>query len=192
MFEAGALPVGQRDQLIVKCYGGKFGLGLISLEICAKFLAATPNTKVFLYSVTEDLLEATTTLVANFPGRINYSTLSDPLSHEAILGEFMRSRVYLGMSRSDGLSTSFLEAIATGAYPIQTNTSCAGEIIDLGAIGSIVMPDFNLVFELLMNIYSDEELLEKASKQNFKVARDFFEYSKIQDTALSFYNLAQF
>lgn len=189
-FEAGALQMDQRDQLIVKCYGGKFGLGLMSLEICTKFLATTSNTKVFLYSVTEDLLEGITALTAKFPGRIRYSTLSHPLSHEAILVEFMRSRVYLGMSRSDGLSTSFLEAIASGTYPIQTNTSCASEIVDLGAVGSIVIPDSNLVFELLLKVYFDDDLLGKASKQNFKIARDFLDYSKIQGIALSFYDLA--
>jgi hypothetical protein len=45
---------------------------------------------------------------------------------------FANSRIYIGASRSDGISTSFLEALVLGAYPIQTNTSCGNEWVEKG------------------------------------------------------------
>ena len=70
---------------------------------------------------------------------------------------------------------------------IQTNTSCAGEFIELGAVGSIVYPEINEVLNVLMQTYGDLELLTRASKINLKIASEFLDYSKIKNVALSFY-----
>ena len=181
------LPISNRSQLIVKCYGGTFGLGSMAIEVCEIFLSAQENANIFLYSVTDDLLENLKQLMIRFPKRIRYSTLSDPLSHDEILAEFGKSRVYLGMSRSDGLSTSFLESIALGAYPIQTNTSCASEIIELGAIGSIVNPDINEVVEILLRVFTDEILLAKSRENNLLLASQIHDYSRISSIANTYY-----
>jgi len=41
-----------------------------------------------------------------------------PTNHAAILDLFGVARVYLGVSVTDGISTSMLEAMAMGAFPI--------------------------------------------------------------------------
>ena len=40
---------------------------------------------------------------------------------------FEEAKIYVGVSRSDGISTSLLEAMAMGAIPVQTSTSCCEE-----------------------------------------------------------------
>ena len=45
--------------------------------------------------------------------------------HDEILRQFGRARLYLGISISDAISTSVLEAMSMGAFPIQTDTSCS-------------------------------------------------------------------
>jgi glycosyltransferase involved in cell wall biosynthesis len=40
---------------------------------------------------------------------------------------FSRSKIYVGLSESDGISTSLLEAMAMGAIPVQTSTACCDE-----------------------------------------------------------------
>jgi glycosyltransferase involved in cell wall biosynthesis len=45
----------------------------------------------------------------------------------AIIG---RSLIYVGTSKTDGISTSMLEALASGATPVQTDTACAAEWFD--------------------------------------------------------------
>jgi len=179
--------VSDRNQVTVKCYGGTFGLGSMAISVCEIFLAKHEYGNVFLYSVTEDLLNRVESLSFAFPGRVRFSTLLNPESHETILGELRNSRVFLGMSRSDGLSTSFLEALLCGAYPIQTNTSCAIEIIQMGAIGSIVNPDVSEVADILIKVFSDKNLLIKARDANQRFASDFLNYSRVAEIAKSYY-----
>jgi glycosyltransferase involved in cell wall biosynthesis len=47
----------------------------------------------------------------------------------------------VGHSLSEGISTSMLEAMAMGAIPIQTCTSCADEWIINGEAGFLVEPN---------------------------------------------------
>jgi glycosyltransferase involved in cell wall biosynthesis len=49
------------------------------------------------------------------------------LSHSQVLELFSKSKIYIGLSESDGISTSLLEAMAMGAIPVQTATACCDE-----------------------------------------------------------------
>ncbi len=49
-----------------------------------------------------------------------------------------RSRANIGFSKSDGISTSLLEAMTMGAFPIETGTACASDWIQDGVSGAIV------------------------------------------------------
>jgi glycosyltransferase involved in cell wall biosynthesis len=51
----------------------------------------------------------------------------DSLSHQQVLELFAKSKIYVGLSESDGISTSMLEAMAMGAIPVQTSTACCDE-----------------------------------------------------------------
>jgi len=57
------------------------------------------------------------------------------LSHEEMMGLFAASRIYVGVSLSDGLSTSMLEAIANGCFAVQTSTACTSKFIREGVTG---------------------------------------------------------
>ena len=179
--------IASRDQLIVKCYGGTFGLGQLAISVCSKFLENFDWARVFLYSVTHDLLTEAEELASRFPGRVRFSTISKPMGHEEILKEFQKSRVYLGLSRSDGLSTSFLEALLVGTYPIQSNTSCASEFLELGATGSIIEPEVESVLEELIEVFGDELRLVNALEANSVVAQQFLDFEHVQKIAQTYY-----
>jgi glycosyltransferase involved in cell wall biosynthesis len=49
------------------------------------------------------------------------------MSHKQVLEMFAISKIYVGLSESDGISTSMLEAMAMGAIPVQTSTACCDE-----------------------------------------------------------------
>lgn len=49
------------------------------------------------------------------------------MSHEKVLELLRQSAVYVGVSKTDGISTSMLEAMAMGAIPVQTTTACCRE-----------------------------------------------------------------
>jgi hypothetical protein len=176
-----------RTQIIGKCYGGQFGLGEIVVECVVEILEKNPKVQIFLYSVTQDLEERVKKLLKRFPGRVRYASVRDPLSHELLLEEFANSRVYIGASRSDGISTSFLEAMSQGAYPIQTNTSCASEWILKGCMGSVVGPSKAEILDALIISIEDDALVDRAQIQNPKVLEINTKPEHINDIARSFY-----
>lgn len=60
------------------------------------------------------------------------------LSHTNLMTLFSQSRIYIGASTTDGISTSFLEATAMGAFPIQTGTACVREWAVNGFCGEVL------------------------------------------------------
>jgi hypothetical protein len=105
------------------------------------------------------------------------------------LEEFANSRIYVGCSVSDGISTSFLQSLVSGAYPIQTNTSCAGEWIEKGAIATLIDLDTNQIYFAIKKALDDDELVNKAQSQNELVAQTVLDYKIIRQQALQFYGL---
>jgi glycosyltransferase involved in cell wall biosynthesis len=176
------------NQIIVKTYGGEFGLGELALQIVSAFLSQNLNAVFFLYSVTRDLESSVEELCAHFPSRVSFSLQRKPLSHENLAEKFQESSIYLGLSKTDGLSTSFLESLVHGVYPIQTNTSCASEVIEQGAIGSVVMPDFEEIFNELERVFKNQRILHEARVVNRNVAQRILEVSAIAKVAQQFYS----
>ena len=179
----------KRTKVAVKAYGGEFGLGETALEICERILIKNYPNEFYFYSVTDDLLPKVLKLQGCFPGQIYFSTVSKKLPYDEMIELFRESRCYLGMSKSDGISTSFLEALSFGAYPIQTDTSCASEWIDIGAVGSIVDSDnLDLIEDILLKVIKDDNLVDLAQKANKEIASRFLNYNYISEKSRSFYN----
>lgn len=178
-----------RHTIVAKAYGGTFGLGLITIRAVERALEYSTIVRCLLYSVTPDLKSVTTNLKKRFPGRVEVAFVDDPLPHDILMSHFANARVYVGCSRSDGVSTSFLEAIASGAYPIQTNTSCADEWIERGAIASVVSPDLEDVWMKLKLALLDDDLVTAASKANMKIARDWLAPNYLLQHSKCFYDL---
>ena len=177
----------QRTGIVVKTYGGRFGRGNLAIEAVARILPKDPKTTVFFYSVTKDLEESVSRLKTSYPNRVNFSILSRPLSHEKLREIFLKSRIYIGCSISDGISTSFLEALTYGAYPIQTNTSCADEWLEKGAKASLVPLKLNVIYDALEIALTNNELVDLAFSDNLNVAREELSAQKINEMVKKFY-----
>ena len=178
-----------RKLILVKTYGGQFGAAKIAIKAIANFLSENRNFEVFFYSVTRDVITDVENLKNNYPNLVKFSTLENPLSQEEILALFNKSRIYLGCSVSDGLSTSFLQALITGAYPIQTNTSCASELTNLGAFGSIINPSADEILFELNDKINDDKFLDESQKTNLEFSRTYLEKNHVSQIARKFYEL---
>lgn len=177
-----------RNLLLVKAYGGTFGLGSVSLAITEQVLKISSAPRVFLYSVTDDLEQKVQGLKAKFPDRVEYSTVRKGLSHESLIEKFKVARCYLGMSRSDGISTSFLEALTYGSFPIQTDTSCAAEWIDLGAVGFIVNPKEEAqIVRKIYEVFSNDDLVDSAQLINNNLAKKYLTFEYLKTVSQTFY-----
>jgi glycosyltransferase involved in cell wall biosynthesis len=181
------LKCSKRSLILVKTYGGLFGAGETAIRALSDFLSTCTDFTIHFYSVTPDLESLVIELQKKFPELVGYSTLSQSLTHEELMKLFKRARIYLGCSRSDGLSTSFLQALCTGAYPIQTDTSCASELVDGGASGSIIPLDEDIVLTTLRDVIFDDALLDDAQKVNYQFSRLTLKSFAIRDRARQFY-----
>jgi len=181
------LKCSQRDLIIVKSYGGEFGGGQTAIDSIELFLEEHQNFQIFFYSVTQDLLSQVQALQNKFPMLIKYSTLEKSIPHEELMELFSQARIYLGCSQSDGLSTSFLQALCTGAYPIQTNTSCADELIVDGAVGSIIPLNKNVILSVIKKIIFDDTTLDQAQELNAHYSKSKLDANKISELAKSYY-----
>jgi hypothetical protein len=182
-------PTSTRKNIVVKTYGGTFGRGDLAIEAVSKILEEHYELTAYFYSVTDDLLSQVLELESKFGSRVNYSTLRKPISHRQLEDIFAMSRIYIGCSISDGISTSFLEALMTGVYPIQTNTSCAGEWIGKGVSALLIEVNFeSLLNGLEKTLEINGEQLDLITINNLKMVHSILSFEKIKKIALSFYN----
>jgi len=180
-------PPEARELIVCKAYGGEFGRGDLLLLVLDEFLSLAPSTPVFLFSVTDDLLSDVNRLVEKYPN-IKFSDQGRKLPHHELLALFRCAQIYIGLSRSDGISTSFLEALTTGTYPIQSDTSCAQEWVVKGARASIVGLDKEAILLELKDSYNNFEKLSLAQKDNLKVSQEHLDYELIAKAGLIFYS----
>jgi len=176
-----------RRSIVVKTYGGTFGRGQYPIEAVREVLLEFKDYSAYFYSVTDDLLPLVLSLVTQFGQRIRYSRQSSPVSSDTLRQIFRESRIYIGCSISDGISTSFLESLVSGTYPIQTNSSCANEWVAKGAIASIIPLDADVLLDDLRQALSDDELVDLAQIVNLKLSSELLAFEVIKSLALQFY-----
>ena len=176
-----------RDLIVAKCYGGEFGLGSMVIDAIDSYLSQHDELSVFFYSVTADLESKVTQIKGKYGNRVNYSTTKIMLSLDEIYNLFANAKIYIGASRSDGISTSFLEALVLGAYPIQTSTSCCLEWINKGFKASATEPSVRDLLNTL-NYVTDSVDFESARKTNLKLSRTLLSYEAIKKESLTFYS----
>ncbi len=182
------IPPSNRNQILIKGYGGIFGRAKMVIELIPYIASLFPQACFYIYSVTDDIIPEIRKLPSNLQSRISVSTIRKKLSHRKILHQFSQSRMYIGCSESDGISTSFIESLIYGAYPIQTDTSCANEWIQRGARGSIVSLDSSTLLDEICRALRDDNLVDSASDLNFEIAKKFLSEEVVKEFALEFYN----
>lgn len=180
----------QKEMLIVvKCYGGRFGRGDLAIKAVSRLLQSGSEFRVFFYSVSKEYEKEIVALQRKFPGQIDFCTIHRGKSHPELMDLFNRARIYLGCSVSDGISTSFLEALSHGVYPIQTNTSCANEWVEKGIHASLVPLDVDQISSELLGRATNWKSLEKLVAHNFEVVRVLLDPADIQAKSQTFYHL---
>lgn len=188
-YRSTAIPPSQRNQLIIKGYGGTFGRADIPINLLAQIEEEFPNINFFVYSVSKDIFKLIKTLPPRVKKKIRISQIRNKINHSQMIAEFLKSRAYVGCSESDGISTSYLEAIATGAYPIQTSTSCASEWVVRGAVSSIIPLDSEVALESIREALRNNSLVDSACETNLRVAQNYLEYNSVKEKAFEFYRI---
>jgi hypothetical protein len=180
-------PPSHRKQILIKGYGGIFGRADLPISILESVAEEFPSYLFHFYSVTEDVQLLLDQLPEKLHSRIRITTVKQRITHPEMLREFQKSRIYIGCSESDGVSTSFLEALITGTYPIQTGTSCAHEWVIKGAVASIVELTESSLLTAIRGALSGDSLVDDASRVNLSIGKKYLSKEVIAHHAQQFY-----
>lgn len=178
-----------RRLILVKGYGGYFGRAELVMTALEPILDKLTDYSVFFYSITDDLIPQVIRLQTRYQNRVKFSTVKNPLTYIEIQELFSQARIYIGCSISDGVSTSFLEALVAGAYPIQTSTSCADEWVNKGAKAALVNLNLEEITKEVERALDSDDLVNSAQEKNYEVSRKYLNNEIIQEQALTFYSI---
>lgn len=177
-----------RNQILVKGYGNDFGRASMIIDLIPLLVQKYPQYNFHIYSVTEDIAKQIESLPVDVVRKIRVTTVKNKISHSEMMLEFQKSRIYVGCSVSDGVSTSFLESLIYGCYPIQTDTSCANEWVQRGAMASVIPLNREVLLREIEITLNSDELIDSAALVNQNVALKYLSYNVVKGQALTFYN----
>lgn len=181
-------PPSLRNIILVKGYTGFVGRADLALESIERVASDLSNFEIVVYS--SDLksrriarrVERNTGLTIQTHRRKAFTQIE-------MLNLFRSSRIYIGISESDGLSVSMLEAMASGCFPIQTSTSCADEILENGLSGFIVdLNDAQKLDSSILLATRDNLLVDNAAILNLNTTKLTREVNRVKEIAISVYN----
>ena len=178
----------ERKNIMLKGYqnwAGRALVGLRALERCSDLLKGY---RIIIYSVgTVDVIIA----AELFTQKTGIETLIIPsgsTTHDEILSHHGTSRISIGLSITDAISTSLLEAMVMGSFPIQSDTSCAYEWFENGQTGILVRPeDSEDIEKAIRKALADDDLVDRAAKLNYDMLFRRLEYSGIKNRVINTY-----
>ena len=162
-------PPSARKLIMVKGYDHFAGRAMVALDVLERFADQLRGYTIVLYSVGARPRARAIKLAE--AGTLNIKII-DRAPHDEILRQFGLARLYLGISISDAISTSVLEAMAMGAFPIQTDTSCCAEWFIPEKTGFAVPVDnFDVICDRFERALTDDRLVDEAATVNLDIIR---------------------
>ncbi len=179
-------PTSQRRVIMLKGYqhwAGRALVGLRALERCADLLGGY---EVVVYSAGEDVRLAAELFAAKTG--VTTTVMAGGAPQREILACHGRARVSIGLSISDAISTSFLEALLMGSFPIQSDTSCACEWATDGETVLLVPPEDPEKIEVaLRRALTDDALVDSAAVRNRETAQARLDQGMVRPQAIELY-----
>ena len=185
---ASLVPPSKRKVILVKGHTRFVGRADLALEALEQVRDLLDGYQIVVYSADPKARRVSRKLSTQHSLDISLHRRGS-LAHDQVINLFSEARIYLGISLSDGLPNSLQEAMVCGAFPIQTNTSCADEWIVDGKSGFIVDP-YNpaLIVSALRKALENDALVDAASKINMDTAQQRLSVGFTSKLVHGFYN----
>jgi glycosyltransferase involved in cell wall biosynthesis len=179
-------PTSARRKIMLKGYQGWSGralVGLRALERCSDLLK---EYEAMIYLTSPDVMIAAE-LFQKSTG-ILVKIIPENTPHLEMLRFHGQARISIGLSIGDAISTSFLEALVMGSFPIQSWTSCADEWIEDGKNGILGPPeDPDIIEQAIHRALTDDDLVDRAAELNWKTAVERLDQSILKPKAVQIY-----
>jgi hypothetical protein len=177
----------ERRTIAIKGYQNHWGRALTVLEVIEADWESFKDFRIELFSCNRSVIKRAKDLQRTTDLDIVYHAKGS-LSHESMMSLFSRSIAYIGFSMSDGISTSMIEAMANGAIPIQTSTSCADEWVSHNKSGFILEPnDRDGLRAAIQSVVSGKFDVTSARAINRKVIAERYDPDKLREIAVGQY-----
>ena len=182
------LPTSQRKVIMLKGYQGWAGralVGIRALERCAEVLEGF-TLVIYCNTMGQDIKIAAELLSQST--KMDVKLLPANIPNEEILAWHGKARISIGLSISDAISTSLLEAMAMGSFPIQSNTSCGDEWIQDGVTGILVpAEDPEIIEQAIRKALENDILADSAATVNYQKILEDADYDHLRELTLQSY-----
>ena len=111
--------------IIIKGYQSKFGRAIYILNTLSSINYKLSNIRIYIFSCSY-----LTRLFIKIRSRNLNIKIIETLPKKELMKYFSKSRIYIGASISDGLSTSAIDAVNSFVFPIQSDSSTLNEILN--------------------------------------------------------------
>ncbi|MCS5712446.1 glycosyltransferase [Candidatus Berkiella aquae] len=177
-----------RNIIMIKGYQHFAGRALTALEALIGCIEHVKNYHIIVYSASVEIFARIEEIKSLY--QLNITTYTPlQLSHDEMLVLFSKARIYLGVSISDAISTSMLEAMAMGTFPIQTNTACCDEWIEDGKTGFSIPPDnVSHITNCLNKALLDDALVDTAALLNWTTVSERLDKNIIREKEVAIYH----
>jgi hypothetical protein len=179
----------KRMTIAIKGYHGWVGRALVALDAVESLHHELRDYEIVVYSANLKVARRAMQIGKKHGLRVSVHK-KNSLSHQEVLDIFGKARIYVGLSLSDGISTSLLEAMSMGAFPIQTSTSCADEWISPGKSGVLIRNlDADEVSRALKLALADDALVDGAVGINMEAIKAKADSKLLKRSAKAFYGI---
>jgi glycosyltransferase involved in cell wall biosynthesis len=177
----------KRKQIMLKGYQGWAGRAFAALRALSLVKDLLEGFSLVIYSCEGRPVELAAELFSLETG-VDVRILPSNTDHDEILINHGKARISIGLSISDSISTSVLEAMAMSSFPIQSNTSTAGEWFQDGVSGFLVPPeDPEIIAEAIRKALSDDDLVDRASEINREIIKSRLDYNDLKEKTVNSY-----
>jgi glycosyltransferase involved in cell wall biosynthesis len=155
----------ERREILVKGYHGWSGRGLHVLAAVHLAADALRSYKMRIALAGPEVRQMTAS-VAEHNG-LDIAVEPYLADHRDALLRLGNCRLVVGSGISDGISTTLLEAMSVGTFPIQSSCSCGNEWVESSQTGMLVSPsDIRGLAEALRRAATDDDLVDSAALVN--------------------------
>lgn len=177
-------PMASRTTVAIKGYHGWVGRAKVALDALEMVADQVRNFDIEVYSANLTTVRHAKKIARRTGLNIRVHKKGS-LTHNQVLELFAKSKIYVGLSLSDGISTSLLEAMAMGAIPVQTSTACCDEwFSETGvAVNEINAPNVARSIEKALELAN----VQANSDLNRKTIANRASQEKIKQSSLDFY-----
>jgi glycosyltransferase involved in cell wall biosynthesis len=179
----------KRKLILIKGYEHLFGRALNILSALELIPELLKDYSIYVYSAHNTVVEKIKEINKKYNLSIEYSSRYNQITHDELLEKFGKAKIAIGNNVSDGIPNTLLEALISGAFPIQSNPGGASEDYIENGVNGFLINDPESIEEIVNHItkaIKNSDLINKAFEINQQKAKEL-EYSKVKKKVLNTY-----